>query len=645
MAERAGAASFVRGSLVACGRDLRSGLLFGALLFGGPISLAHLAHNRTDSAVSGMAALLLFGLLYGVWAGAAFGGLGLVLRVLAYLRGRSAGSVTALGACLFTLGFFELVLFYGLTYGQVPWLTPAGFLGMALFLAVAGVLAGAAIWIVAWALAARAARLAESGRLPRLVGALAIALVAAHVGLPLAFRLVPEEPTASFDPTALVAGAGPPVALLGFDGVDPDFFQELTDAGELPNLAEFVREGTYGRLETIGDANSAVIWASMYTGETPRRHGVHDFYRIRFPGSGAGLFPVHRTSFKELIERVAWAPGISRRFVNRLDLASPPIWEIADRAGLPTVVVDGYFYTFPAQAPLDPGSRVLAYGLNDALAGSSSDAASGETAASGEAVAPGMAAAPGNGDIGPASGEEGGPSGSSILSWFAQPPELPPAVRDAAAGRPDLDWQHRAAVSLLEHRARRGEPPPRFFNLYTHEPDTVSHQRWRWAEPELFPFVSRAGIEEHGEAVADVYRRLDDLVGDLRRILGPETVFVVASDHGQSPTFVHRLYTQHRHGPDGILLLHGPGIRRGHRLESSHVLDLFPTMLALLGLPVPADAEGRVLEDVFEEAPDPASRRRVATYRNAWQPVDTVGGEDAERTRQEIERLKAMGYL
>ena len=593
--------------LVACGRDLRSGLLFGALLFGGPISLAHLAHNRTDSAVAGIAALLLFALLYGAWAGAAFGGLGLVLRVLAYLRGRSAGSVTALGACLFTLGFFELVLFYGLTYGQVPWFTPAGVRGMALFLAVAGVLAGVAIWIVAWALAARAARLAESGRLPRLVGALAIALVAAHVGLPLAFRLVPEEPTASFDPTALVAGAGPPVALLGFDGVDPDFFQELIDAGELPNLAEFVREGTYGRLETIGDANSAVIWASMYTGETPRRHGVHDFYRIRFPGSGAGLFPVHRTSFKELIERVAWAPGISRRFVNRLDLASPPIWEIADRAGLPTVVVDGYFYSFPAQEMLEPSSRMLGYGLNDTLA------------ASGGADA--------------------------TLEWFAQPPELPPAVREAAAGWPDLDWQHRAAVSLLEHRARRGEPPPRFFNLYTHEPDTVSHQRWRWAEPELFPFVSRAGIEEHGEAVADVYRRLDDLVGDLRRILGPETVFVVASDHGQSPTFVHRLYTQHRHGPDGILLLHGPGIRRGHRLESSHVLDLFPTMLALLGLPVPADAEGRVLEDVFETAPDSGSRRRVATYRNAWQPVDTVGGEDAERTRQEIERLKAMGYL
>ncbi len=607
MAERAGAASFVRGLPVAGGRDLRAGLLFGALLFGGPISLAHLVHNRMDGAVAGVAALLLFALLYGIWAGAAFGGLGLLWRTLAHLRRRPAGHPAVVAACLFNVVFLELVLFYGLTYGQVPWFTPGGFWSMALFVAVAGVLAGAAIWIVTWLLAARVVRLAAAGRLPRLLGALALALAAVHVVLPIAFRLAPQEGAASFDPTALVAGDGPPVALLGFDGVDPDMLQDLIDDGDLPNLAEFVRDGTSSRLGTISDANSAVIWASIYTGETPRRHGVHDFYRIRFPGSGAGLFPVHRTSFKELIDVVSRAPGISRRFVNRLDLASPPIWEITDRAGLPTVVVDGYFYSFPAQRMLEPSSRLLGYGLNDTLA------------ASGAA--------------------------DKTLEWFAQPPELPQEVVDAAAGRPDLDWQHRAVIALLEHRFVQGEPPPRFLNLYTHEPDTVSHQRWRWAEPELFPFVSRAGIEEHGEAVADVYRRIDGLVGELRRLLGPETVFVIASDHGQSPTFVHRLYTQHRHGPDGVLLLYGPGIRRGHRLESSHVLDVFPTVLALLGLPLPEDAEGRVLKGAFETPPALGSARRVATYRDAWRPVDTVGGTDVERTRQEIERLKAMGYL
>ena len=617
-------------TLAAWRRDSTIGLLSGALLFGGALSIAHLVHNRVESLVAALATLILFALLYGCGSGLALGALGWLLRLAAFPRFRLTGDPVVWAACLLNQAVFQPVVFYGLTYEQVPWFEPRTYAGMALFLVAAGIVLGSVVWLATLMVAAGVRRLAAGGRHRRLLVAAAAVLATAHVALPIAFRLSPETKAAPFDPAMLVARASPPVALLGFDGMDPDLLMELIDDGQLPNLADFVREGASGRLKTIPGANSAVIWASLYTGEAPRRHGVHDFYRVRFPGAGHGLFPVHRTYFKELIDLLVWAPGISRRFVNRLDLPSPPIWEIADRAGVPTAVVDGYFYSFPAQPQLDPGSRLLAYGLNDALA------APGTAGTS-----PGNAGvSPGNAGVSPASG-----SADPTIPWFAQPPDLPPELGEAAAGQPDLAWQARAALALLEGRARRGEAPPRFFSLYTHEPDTVSHQRWRWAEPERFPFVSRTGVDEHGEAVAEVYRRIDALVGELRRALSPETVFVIASDHGQAPTFVHRLYTQHRHGPDGVLLLHGPGVRRGHRLDSSHVLDVFPTVLALLGLPLPADAEGKVLYDAFTEATGVGDRARIATYRGAWQPVDTVGGPDVERTRQEIERLKAMGYL
>ena len=606
-------------------RDSTIGLLSGALLFGGPISVAHLLHNRVESPITALASLVLFALLYGGGFGAAMGGLGWLLRLAAFPRFGLTGDPAVWAACLLNQAVAQPVLFYGLTYEQVPWFEPRTFFGMALFLIAAGIVLGSVVWAATLVVAAGVRRLAAAGQLGRLFVAAVVVLAASHVALPIAFRLLPKAKPAPFDPASLIAHPGPQVAFLGFDGMDPDLLLELIDDGGLPNLAEFVQDGTFGRLETFPGANSAVIWASLYTGESPDRHHVHDFYRVRFPGAGRGLFPVHRTYFKELIDFLAWVPGISRRFVNRLDLSSPPIWEIADRAGLPTTVVDGYFYSFPAQPQLDPGSRLLAYGLNDVLA--TLDGA-------------GASDAPLDG-----AGASGSDASRSALTWFAQPPDLPPKVAAAAAGRPDLAWQRRAALALLEDRAGRGESPPQFLSLYTHEPDNVSHQRWRWAEPERFPFVSAAGIAEHGEAVADVYRQIDSLVGELRRALGPETVFVVASDHGQSPTFVHRLYTQHRHGPDGVLLLHGPGIRRGHRLDGSQVLDVFPTVLALLGLPLAADAEGTVLEEALEAPPDPGSRARVATYRGAWQPVDTVGGRDVERTRQEIERLKAMGYL
>ena len=609
--ERPDAAPASGATLAAWRRDSTIGLLFGALLFGGPISVAHVVHNRVESPVVVLASLILFFLLYGCGVGAVLGCLGTLVRLAIRRRFRSVGTPTVWAACLLNLVVFLPVIFHGLTYEQVPWFEPRTFVGMGLFLIFAGLLVGALTCATSLMLAGGVRRLADSGQLRRFVAAAAVVLGAAHVALPFAFRFSRGETPATFDPAALIARPTPPVAFLGFDGLDPDFLINLIDDGELPNLAEFIRGGAFGRLETLPGANSAVIWASLYTGESPDRHRVHDFYRIRFPGSGAGLFPVHRTYFKELIDLLAWAPGISRRFVNRFDLASPPIWEIADRAGLPTVVVDGYFYSFPAQPQFGPESRLLGYGLNEALTDRRSE----------------------------------GATEAATVEWFAQPPDLTPEVETAAAGQPDLAWQRRAVLALLEDRARRGQAPPQFLNLYTHEPDTVSHQRWRWAEPERFPFVSRAGIDEHGEAVADVYRRIDGLIGELRHTLDPETVFVIVSDHGQSPTFVHHLYTQHRHGPDGVLLFHGPGVRQGHRIEGSHVLDVFPTVLALLGLPLPADAEGKVLEDAFEATLNLSGGSRIPTYRDAWRPVVTVGGLDVERTRQEIERLKAMGYL
>ncbi|HEX8068929.1 MAG TPA: alkaline phosphatase family protein [Pyrinomonadaceae bacterium] len=51
------------------------------------------------------------------------------------------------------------------------------------------------------------------------------------------------------------------------------------------------------------------------------------------------------------------------------------------------------------------------------------------------------------------------------------------------------------------------------------------------------------------------------------------------------------------HHPQGVLLLYGPGIRRGAHVAACDNLDLAPTLLTLLGLPVPTEMTGRVLLD------------------------------------------------
>jgi Type I phosphodiesterase / nucleotide pyrophosphatase len=59
------------------------------------------------------------------------------------------------------------------------------------------------------------------------------------------------------------------------------------------------------------------------------------------------------------------------------------------------------------------------------------------------------------------------------------------------------------------------------------------------------------------------------------------------------------------HDRTGLLIMRGPGVRRGAQLMDCTNLDIAPTILHLLGVPIPSHMKGRVLEEAFER-PKPA---------------------------------------
>ncbi|HVY47091.1 MAG TPA: hypothetical protein VHB21_14485 [Minicystis sp.] len=67
---------------------------------------------------------------------------------------------------------------------------------------------------------------------------------------------------------------------------------------------------------------------------------------------------------------------------------------------------------------------------------------------------------------------------------------------------------------------------------------------------------------------------------------------------------------QGMHDPRGVLLVYGKGIRRGVTIDDTTNLDVAPTILTLLGLPVPAVMKGRPLAEAWEA---PARPREAAT--------------------------------
>lgn len=62
-------------------------------------------------------------------------------------------------------------------------------------------------------------------------------------------------------------------------------------------------------------------------------------------------------------------------------------------------------------------------------------------------------------------------------------------------------------------------------------PDRVGHMFWRFRDPE-HPLYNEEGAARFGEALEDVYRRMDEIVGKVMPKIRENDLFVVMSDHG-----------------------------------------------------------------------------------------------------------------
>jgi predicted AlkP superfamily phosphohydrolase/phosphomutase len=94
------------------------------------------------------------------------------------------------------------------------------------------------------------------------------------------------------------------------------------------------------------------------------------------------------------------------------------------------------------------------------------------------------------------------------------------------------------------------------------------------------------------------------------------------------------------HRMEGLLLAWGPHIKPGP-IEGASIMDMTPTILHLLGLPVPSDMDGRVLLDCLDEAVHQAVNRKEAASAASVQG----DGYSPDEEREVAQRLRALGYF
>jgi predicted AlkP superfamily phosphohydrolase/phosphomutase len=102
------------------------------------------------------------------------------------------------------------------------------------------------------------------------------------------------------------------------------------------------------------------------------------------------------------------------------------------------------------------------------------------------------------------------------------------------------------------------------------------------------------------------------------------------------------------HRPEGIFMANGPGIKEGFDAARLSILDVAPTLLYSLGLPLTDDLEGQLPTAIFESSflqAMPARYVEIAHTNGSSQGRDSGVTEDAVDDVDIMERLRALGYL
>jgi hypothetical protein len=437
---------------------------------------------------------------------------------------------------------------------------------------------------------------------------------------------------------ATLASAGEPTGgrpkkwwIIGWDGASWDLLLPLLENGRMPHLKRLMERGASASLHTIKPTLSPVVWTTIATGVPPSRHGILDF--VRRP---EGLHKALSRLSDEERQRL--------KFYSNADRQVRALWNLVSERNRPVLVV-GYHNTYPAE-------RVNGVMVSNYLVREHSLDAFGR-------------------DV-------------EALGALASPAGLVPHLRRFHRAPKDLTFdeiQRFADVTADEFadlQARAGKDPrpgsERWLYLskaYAHDHFSASaaHDLLPRVKPDLFmlhfqciDWASHEFLQFHGNSsrpvgaqnpagwrrydgtVAAFYEYADEWLGRLLALRDADTAVAVVSDHGFEAKLDEEGRGHHNDAAAGILVIEGPGIRKGGRVLDASIYDIFPTVAASYGLPLSHELRGRVLREAFSPSALEATPPTVASYESSQHFVPDVALSDALGGELETE-LRALGYI
>ena len=370
------------------------------------------------------------------------------------------------------------------------------------------------------------------------------------------------------------------VTIIALDAGSLEVITNATSEGRLPNFGRILDAGAVTHLATLRPTSAEAVWAAIATGKLPQKNGVRSAAVYRLANSPEDN-PI------QLLPDYCFATGLIRFGVlteeprTSASLRARPLWTILSAAGVSVGVVN-FPLTYPAPA-------VRGFLLSDAYVRLSTTPAVANDPAS----------------LYPPSLE---PEAAAVLQSADEAAAIPAALSTVAD-------RHRlpARTDRLYDRLRQAltaTHPVQVSLMRFQSPDPIGHYFLRYAMPSRFGDVSDEDRRRYGGMLEAHYAIVDEAIGRAIAELGPEDLLLVVSGYGMEPLSVgKRLIEQiigdpdvsgsHEAAPDGFLMAYGASVARARQLRRSSIVDVLPTILYFLGLPVARDMDGYARPDLF----------------------------------------------
>lgn len=408
------------------------------------------------------------------------------------------------------------------------------------------------------------------------------------------------------------ASSAPKVLVLGLDGLDRRVLDRLGAEGRLPHLTRLRAEGAEGVLEARDPMLSPILWTTIATGRQPLDHGIVGFLTVR---DG-------RTEPVRSDERRVRA-----------------FWNVASERDVPVGVL-GWYATWPAEP-------VRGFLVSDRLgAHQVSGVSESRTGLAYPAdIEPELVALwhEVEAAIGPDAIRRFFDGGTA----FDPVRDLPADRRETFLGILRTTEFHRRALPALVARFR-----PEVAAVYFEGTDAVGHL-FAGAAPPPMPGIDPALAEAAAPAFDRFYEEIDAVVGEILAGVDPaRTTVMVLSDHGFKTGSDRPRSEEVRtgpdqapiwHRPDGVWILWGRGVRSGATFGPARQVDVVPTLLRLVDLPLSEELDGRIVEGALDPSVLGGEVRTVPSYESSGERALGAGADDGGA--EVLDKLRALGYV